>query len=319
MAFWKVYFTGDVHGSNVSFNKLLKAGKFYSVQAVVVAGDLVGKGMIPVIKEGAKYTCEFGGERRSMNTQQEVVRMLEMISDAGFYYYLTDADEVAELQKHPEEIDKLVDRLIVERMQDWVEQMEASTRKDGTPYYVSAGNDDPFIIDPVLDASSLVINAEEKCLEMHDKIDLLTCGWTNPTPWDTARELPDEQLLERLEGLVRLVPDPKKCIFSLHAPPYKTHLDVAPALDENMRMQSGLGSVPFQNVGSRAVRTIIEKYQPLVGVHGHIHESAGKEKLGSTWCFNHGSEYAQGVLRGLILTFNIDKQVKYVNYLSVSG
>lgn len=319
MAFWKAYFTGDIHGSNASFSKVLKAGKFYNVQAVVIAGDLVGKGMTPVIKEGGKYSCNFGGENRTMNTQQELEHMLGLIDDSGFYSYVTDPVEVSHLQAHPEEIDKLLDHLIVERMQRWVEQMEAAIRRDGIPYYVSAGNDDPFSIDPVLDASSLVINPEEKCVALHEKIDMLTCGWTNPTPWDTPRELPDDQLLERLEGLVRLVPDPKKCIFSLHAPPYKTHLDVAPALDENMRMQSGLGSVPFQNVGSQAVRTIIEKYQPLVGVHGHIHESAGKEKLGNTWCFNHGSEYAQGVLRGLILTFNIDKQVKYVNYLSVSG
>jgi Icc-related predicted phosphoesterase len=96
-------------------------------------------------------------------------------------------------------------------------------------------------------------------------------------------------------------------------------LDVAPALDKNLRMQSGLGGSPFQNVGSTAVRAMIEKYQPLVAVHGHIHESAGKDKIKNSLCFNPGSEYAQGVLRGIILIFNIDKQAKYVNYLSVSG
>jgi uncharacterized protein len=319
MTFWKAYFTGDIHGSSSGFSKLIKAGKFYNVQAVIIAGDLVGKGMIPVIQEASKYTCEFGGEKRVLYSQGDLERMLGMIADAGFYSYVTNPDEVADLQAHPDQIEKLIDRLIMQRMEVWIEQMEASTRRDGIFYYISAGNDDPFCIDPLLDASTVVINAEEKCLPVHEKIDLLTCGWTNPTPWNTPRELPEDQFLEKLEGLVRLVPDPKKCIFSLHAPPYQTHLDVAPALTKDMRMQSGLTAVPFQNVGSRAVRTIIEKYQPLVAVHGHIHESAGKEKLGNTWCFNHGSEYAQGILKGIILTFNVDKQVKYANYLSVSG
>jgi len=319
MAIWKVYFTGDIHGSRLSFNKLLKAGKFYQVKAVIVAGDLVGKGMVPIIREGAKYTCEFNGEHKSMHTQQELEDMIEMIDDAGFYSYITDPDEMAHLTQNPDQIERIIDQAIRKRMEEWIEKMEASSRRDGITYYVSAGNDDPFFIDSILDASGIVINPEEKCLPIHEKIDLLTCGWTNPTPWDTARELPDDQLLEKLEALVKLAPAPEKCIFSLHAPPYGTKLDVAPALDKNLRMQSGLGAVPFQHVGSQAVRTIIEKYQPLVAVHGHIHEAAGKDRIGNTWCFNHGSEYGQGVLKGIILTFNVDKQAKYINYLSVSG
>ncbi len=319
MAFWKGYFTGDVHGSEQTFKKLLKAGKFYGVNAVIVAGDLVGKGMIPILKEGSGYVCEFGGEPTRMETQDDLKKMIELIDDSGFYHYVTSQEEVSALHADKEQSDNLVNRLLVERMQSWMEQMEASSKRDGITYYISPGNDDPFCVDPVLDSGELVINPEERLVAVHEKIDMLTCGWTNPTPWDTERELPEDKLLERLEGLVKLAPDVKKCIFSFHAPPFRTKLDVAPTLDKDFRMQSGLGGSPFQNVGSTAVRTIIEKYQPLVAVHGHIHEFAGKDKIGSTFCFNPGSEYAQGVLRGIILIFNIDKQAKYVNYLSVSG
>ncbi len=319
MAFWKGYFTGDIHGSEQTFKKLLKAGKFYEANAVIVAGDLVGKGMIPILKNGSGYVCEFGGEPNRMETQEELKKMIELIDDSGFYHYITDIDEVTALHDDKVASDKLVNRLVMERIQSWVEQMDAAYQRDGIPFYISPGNDDPFCIDELLSCGEGVINPEERLVAVHDKIDLLTCGWTNPTPWETERELPEEQLQTRLESLVKLESDVKKCIFSFHAPPFRTKLDVAPTLDKNFRMQSGLGGSPFQNVGSTAVREIIEKYQPLVAVHGHIHESAGKDKIGKTFCFNPGSEYGQGVLRGLILIFNIDKQAKYVNYLSVSG
>lgn len=319
MAFWKGYFTGDVHGSEQTFKKVLKAGKFYDVNAVIVAGDLVGKGMVPITKTACGYECEFGGDHRNMTTEAELTTMINLIDDSGFYHYVTSKDELAELYSSQQKADQLVDKLLVERMQKWVELMEVSTKRDGITYYVSPGNDDPYSIDPILSGSSLVVNPEERLVAVHDKIDLLTCGWTNPTPWDTERELPEDKLYERLEGLVNQVPDQKKCIYSFHAPPYLTKLDVAPALDKDLRMQSGLGGSPFMNVGSTAVRKIIEKYPPLVAVHGHIHESPGKDKVGETLCFNAGSEYAQGVLRGIILIFNIDKQAKYTNYLSVTG
>lgn len=319
MAVWKGYFTGDVHGSEITFKKLLKAGKFYGVQAVIVAGDLVGKGMVPILKSGSKYTCDFAGEHRSLETQADLQLMIELIGNTGFYAYVTDADEVNALRQDPARSEKLMDDLIVGRLQSWVEQMEEAGKKDGITYYISAGNDDPQAIDAVLISDGHVINPEEQCVSVHPKIDMLTFGGTNPTPWDTPREYPEDKLLEKLEELVKLVPDPHRCIFSLHAPPYGTKLDIAPRLNKDLRMESGLGGSPFQNVGYTAVRTIIEKYQPLVGIHGHVHECAGKDKIGNTFIFNHGSEYAQGVLRGIILIFNVDKQPKYVDYLSVSG
>lgn len=317
--FWKAYFTGDIHGSEVSFRKFIRAGKFYGVQAMIMAGDLAGKGMVPVLKENGKYICEFSGEVRTAETQADLQKLESMIRDAGFYIYITDRDEVASLRGDEARSAALLDQLVAERTQTWMNMMEESTRKDGVQYYVSPGNDDPFCIDPVLNGSKWVINPEELVVQIHEKIDMMTLGYTNPTPWNTERELPEAELLKKLEALVAKVPDPARCVFSLHAPPYNTKIDLAPRLDANFRMQSGLGQSPFVHVGSTAVRTIIERCQPLVSVHGHIHESAGKDKIGKTECYNPGSEYAQGVLRGVILTFNIQKQAKLANYLSVSG
>ena len=113
MAFWKGYFTGDLHGSELTFKKMLKAGKFYDVDAVIAAGDLVGKGMVPILKSGSKYGCEFGGEQRSMETETELKAMIEMIENTGFYTYITDQAEVAALRSDPAQSEKLVNGLIV--------------------------------------------------------------------------------------------------------------------------------------------------------------------------------------------------------------
>jgi Icc-related predicted phosphoesterase len=54
-------------------------------------------------------------------------------------------------------------------------------------------------------------------------------------------------------------------------------------------------------VGSTACRKVIERAQPLLSLHGHIHESRGTFKLGRTLCINPGSEYTEGILRGALV------------------
>ena len=68
--------------------------------------------------------------------------------------------------------------------------------------------------------------------------------------------------------------------------------------------------------GSSATKKAIEKYQPLAGIHGHIHESKGLVKIGRTSCFNPGSEYTEGILRGLVIDFE-DAKIK--NYTFTAG
>jgi Icc-related predicted phosphoesterase len=69
-------------------------------------------------------------------------------------------------------------------------------------------------------------------------------------------------------------------------------------------------------VGSSGVYKMIEKHQPLLGLHGHIHESEGVFNIGRTTCINTGSLYPQGILKGMVL--NIDKD-KIKSYFIVSG
>jgi len=60
-----------------------------------------------------------------------------------------------------------------------------------------------------------------------------------------------------------------------------------------------------------AVREAIEKYKPLLGLHGHIHESRGVVNIGRTLCINPGSEYGEGIIRGAIVDLAKDKVLSY--------
>ncbi|MCL5257074.1 MAG: phosphoesterase, partial [Chloroflexi bacterium] len=109
------------------------------------------------------------------------------------------------------------------------------------------------------------------------------------------------------------VKNPKSAIFNLHAPPYRSGLDDAPELKENLQMVAGGATKP---VGSKAVRAIIEKYQPMLGLHGHIHEGKGEQKIGRTMCINPGSAYGDWVLQGYLADID-DKGIK--SQLLVTG
>jgi len=144
----------------------------------------------------------------------------------------------------------------------------------------------------------------------------VSMGWTNPTPWDTFREAPEEELAAKIEAVANLVPDMGRAIFNFHAPPYGSGLDDAPALDANLRPMHG-GAV-MKPVGSTAVSDAIVRHQPMLSVHGHIHESRGIKKMGRTLAINPGSVYGDGVLQGALLELD-PKKGKVSKYLLVNG
>lgn len=78
----------------------------------------------------------------------------------------------------------------------------------------------------------------------------------------------------------------RKAIFLFHSPPYETYLDRA-ALDGKM-----IDHVPLDvNIGSIAIKRFIEERQPLLSLHGHVHESTEitghwNQKIGKTYAMN---------------------------------
>jgi hypothetical protein len=112
--------------------------------------------------------------------------------------------------------------------------------------------------------------------------------------------------------MVKKVKDIQNSIFVLHSPPYDSDIDEAPELDKNMTPIDG--GQQLIHVGSTAVRDIIMEKQPLLGLHGHIHEARGASTLSRTLCINPGSEYSEGILDGVVVELEKNKVKKWVRF-----
>jgi len=299
-----IYFTSDVHGSEVCFMKFLRAAKFYKADVLILGGDITGKMIIPIVEQpDGTFIAEFLGTQ-VMKTIQERNVLEKTIQNSGFYPYLTTASEIDKLQNDKNLVDELFSKTMQEGVRRWVSIAEERLKATKVKCYISPGNDDRFNIDEILKSSSVVLCPEDQVVWPDDHHEMITSAWTNPTPWHSPRETTEEKLAGIFERMISKVEHMENCIFNLHCPPHNTPIDLAPAMDENFKPK--VGGESMVHVGSLAVRQVIEKYQPFLGIHGHIHESHGFVKIGRTMCINPGSEYGEGLLRGALL--NIDEK-----------
>ncbi len=268
----------------------------------LLAGDLTGKAIVPIIDNNGRYETELFGVHRSARSDQELAELERDIADVGYYSFVTSSDEAARMSGDESARDELLARLMGERVQSWLELATERLGGGDVPLVLIPGNDDEFVIDEILNRPQYVtVNADGKVVDLPGGLQLLACGWSNHTPWQTPREETEDELYARLDALARQVDDPRKAAFMIHVPPYDSGLDTAPILDENLRPTVSAGDVLRGPVGSTAVRRIIEEYQPVLSVHGHIHESGGERKIGKTLCINPGSEANHGILRGYLI------------------
>lgn len=311
----RLFFATDVHGSTKCWKKFINAGAFYKVDYLILGGDMTGKAVIPIMKQNdGSYRVTFLENEYHLRSEEDLENMKRMIEDSGYYPYITDPQEIEEFKEKPKLVDDLFYKLMIKRLESWIEFAEKKLKNSKIPFaVVCPGNDDPFVIDEVLRKAEVILDCEGQKIEIKDKkavYEMVCTGWTNPTPWNTHREEPEEKLRERIEKLVSEVNDVKNAIFNFHAPPYGSTLDEAPELDENLRPKYG-GQV-LKPVGSYAVKEAIEKYQPLLGLHGHIHEGRGTINIGRTLCVNPGSSYEQGILQGIIIELDKGKVKRHI-------
>jgi Icc-related predicted phosphoesterase len=310
-----VFFVTDVHGSERTFRKFLSVGEYYEADVVMCCGDITGKMVVPIVKgsDGVYISKLFGQEQRS-TTEQELTKLEETISNTGYYPYRTDEDGKKQLQEDPKKIDELFRKLMFERLQGWMKLAEDKYRDTGIKCIMTAGNDDLPEIEPILNSSDFVVNAEHKVIRLDENHEMVTIGEVNITPWKCPRDVSEEQLRGLIDELAAKTENVQNSIFNLHAPPVGSTLDTAYKLDSSVdppRVVTQAGQPVTMGVGSVAVREAIEKYQPLVGLHGHIHESRSIANLGRTMCINPGSEYSEGILRGVIVNLSKDKVLSY--------
>ena len=305
----RLFFATDIHGSERTYRKFINAGKFYGVNVIVMGGDISGKLMIPIIKEGpGHFRATLQGTVHKITTEAELKQLQDNIGLLGFYSQIMEEDEYQALAAQPEAVSKLFHKLARERLAEWVDLAETRLRGTGIRCFVTGGNDDdPEVLEAIQgEGRESFFACEGQVVQIDDDHTMASVGFSNPTPWKTPREIPDEKLGEIIEAMCAQVKDFNRCIFNFHVPPLESTLDSCPKLnwetDPPTPIVSG-GQIVFAGAGSQAVRNAIEKYQPMLGLHGHIHEAQGVVKIGHTTCINPGSEYGEGILRGCLVTF----------------
>lgn len=315
-SFTRLFFTTDIHGSEPAFNKFLGAAEHYEADPIVLGGDITGKMMISIMRVAIGWEANLFGQTMTAETEAEVKALEGVIQTNGFYPYRTTPDEVSELEADPARVDAVFGRLMQESVARWVQMAEDKLRGSGEKVYVSLGNDDREDLIPILEASDVVTYADGKVLPLDESHEMASVGYGNMTPWKCPRDLPETELAEKIEAVTSQVADMARCVFNFHVPPYDSNLDLAPELDDDLRPVVVGGQPNIIPVGSTAVRKAIEQHQPLAGLHGHVHESRGVCKIGRTMCLNPGSEYSEGLLRGVMLNL---RDGKVLSHQFVSG
>jgi Icc-related predicted phosphoesterase len=304
----KIFFVTDIHGSNHCYRKYLNALKVYDVDVGILLGDLTGKVLVPLVeKAGGAWETTLMGTHTEVNSKEELDKLKKTIEMMGYYWVHHTPEEYQIYKNDPKKVDTLFKELMMSRLKEWITL--ADERLAGTSYkvYMAAGNDDHFEVDKIIEDSAVIVNCNGKNVPVGEH-EMITFSWTNPTPWNTPREKEDAELEPMLEELIALVKDKQNSIFNFHAPPWGYAIDLAPELDENL-VQAAETKI---HVGSKAVAKMIDKYQPLIGLHGHIHESRGAQKAKKTLIINPGSEYSEGILKGVIVVLEKNKVKDYV-------
>ena len=312
----RVFYAADIHGSQVTFRKFVAAAAFYEVDALVFGGDLMGKALVPIVRENGGFRASFQGRDEAFDADG-LDAFTASVERPGFYWKVFDRDEYEAVEADPITKSGLFQELASSRLAEWLALAEDRLRGTGVRLFMTGGNDDEPMVLETLERhdGEHVVATEGRLVELDDEHTMITVGLSTPTPWDTPREASEEEIANAIEAAVAEVDDVSRCVFNLHCPPKDTPIDTCLKLEvrpgELPRPIREAGRFVTTGGGSAAVREAIGNYQPLVGLHGHIHESGGRFRIGRTQTFNPGSEYVEGVLQGVILTVRGGRLVSY--------
>lgn len=296
-----LYYASDVHGSEQCWRKFLGAARFYGVQALIMGGDLTGKAIVPIeTAPDGTFSATFLGERHSGRAGAELDDLLKAIRYNGMYPWQATREEIARHAADAEARDALFERVLLDELRRWIDLADERMAEYGVDVFVMPGNDDPWSCDEILESAAHVEACDERIVRVgpHEMISL---SWANRTPWKSPRELDEDELYRRVDVLAQQLEDPASAIFNLHVPPYDSGLDTANKVNEDLTLEYVGGQPVEAPVGSTAVRQLIEEHQPLLSLHGHIHESRGEARIGRTLAINSGSEYNSGRIHGVVV------------------
>jgi Icc-related predicted phosphoesterase len=305
----RIFFATDVHGSEVCWRKFLNSGKHYQADVIILGGDMTGKALVPIIDDGGgRWHATLLENRETLEGEDQVAEFEQAVIRRGYYPFRVTPEELHELSQNEPKWHALFEEHMLATVKRWMQLADEKLAGTGIRCFVCPGNDDQLEVDEVIANAKTVELGEGRVLEL-DGYQMASSGWANRTPWDTYREEDEPQLAERIERMAtQVTAPPERTIFSLHCPPYGTGLDDAPELTAEMDLKDAGHAV--KPVGSTAVRDAIERHQPALSLHGHIHEARGTKRLGRTLCINPGSSYEQGQLLGAVIDIEGGKQVK---------
>jgi Icc-related predicted phosphoesterase len=303
----RLYFATDLHGSSKCFRKFLNAGPTYGADVLVLGADLGGKAIQGIVHGvDGRWRARFIGTDHDVAEGAGLDALERLIEDHGYYPYRAEPGELEERQAAGT-LDALFLELMSDRLRAWMALADERLRPKGIPIYVMLGNDDPPQLGAILDEASWATLVEGRVIPLDQDHELVSWGFSNRTPFHSHREQTEVELAASIATMVEGLRDPARAVFNFHVPPIASGLDDAPVLDQNLTVQQSLGQVRFAPAGSTAVREAIERTQPLLSLHGHIHESAAIRRIGRTIAINPGSDYATGALNGALVTLERDK------------
>ena len=301
-----IFFASDLHGSTVCFRKFINGARFYGADVLVLGGDLTGKAVLPICRQAdGSHRAHRSGDPVTRRSQDEIEEYSRRAANMGFYPIVMPEDEFRELSADEARREKLFKKLVCDRVEEWCDFAGEKLAGTGIPLITAPGNDDFFEMDDVLNGSPHIEYHEMEVTEVRG-YEMLHAGGSTITPWDTEREYTEDEYRQRFAELIPQVKDMRRCIFNVHVPPYGTVLDKCPKLDENLQVVFDMGNPVSMHAGSSALVEALQEAQPLLGLHGHIHEGRGRIDIGASVCVNPGSVYPEGILQGVLVTLEDD-------------
>jgi uncharacterized protein len=298
----RLYYASDIHGTEVLWRKFLNAAAAYDARVLVMGGDLTGKVVVPLVATNGGYDVELFGRREHVEGPEQIEAIERRVRGNGMYPHRMSRAEIARVQQLSEaDREDWFARVMLVTFERWLALAEERLDANRVSCFVMPGNDDPAGVDAAIERAHGVSACDGRLVEF-DGFTMVSLGFSNRTPFDSPRELDEDELYRRISALADQVDDRSRCVFNLHVPPYDSQLDTAAELDENLSVRMSGSEPKLVPVGSTAVREAIERYQPVLSLHGHVHESAGATRIGRTLCINPGSDYHTGRIAGCLVT-----------------
>ena len=311
----RILFISDIHSSLSIWEKALDYCANHNVELLILSGDHDGKLFIPIVSTSEGCYAKLHEQSYSFNDINEVKQFRYDKSLYGIYSKEMEITEVEKLRNDSAYLENVFHDVILEHMTMLMNLLTSKILPPNLKIIVSLGNDDPYYLDDLINKyqTDQILIGINNCFYI-DEYCVVNFEYTQPTPWETPREL-SENIIEKKIDTLLMLNRSEYYLFNFHCPPYNTLIDCAPKIDKNFKPVIRGGELVNSHVGSKAIRRIIEKYQPICSLHGHVHESPGKFNINKTICFNPGSEYERGILRGYII--EIDKHTVVDSWIIV--